>query len=93
MLADRFAFTIRVSGEIDGVSFFGGLLQLGNDLLVVALFRIGNYFVGRFEIVFDVNAQAFRRQIFDMADRGHHQIVLSEIFIDRFRLGGRFNYY
>ena len=28
-----------------------------------------------------------------MPDRGLNEIVLSEIFIDRFRLGGRFNYY
>jgi hypothetical protein len=26
-------------------------------------------------------------------DRGHHDEVLAEIFIDCFRLGGRFNYY
>src|SRR6266404_3677617 len=27
-----------------------------------------------------------------MPDRGHHDKVLAEVFIDRFRLGGRFDY-
>ena len=40
-----------------------------------------------------VDAQALGRQIFDMPDRGLHDEVLAEIFIDRFRLGGRFDDY
>jgi hypothetical protein len=37
VLADGFAFAIRVSGEIDCVRFFRRFLQFGDDLLVVAL--------------------------------------------------------
>jgi hypothetical protein len=70
VLADRFAFAIRVSREIDRFGFFGRLLQFRNDLLVVSFFVIGNDFVSRFEIVFDVDAETFRRQIFDVAYRG-----------------------
>jgi hypothetical protein len=36
MLADRFAFTIRVSGEIDRFCFFGRFFQFRDDLLVVS---------------------------------------------------------
>ncbi len=92
VLADRFAFAIRVSGKIDRVGGLRSLLQIRNDLLVVTLLGVGNDFVMRLEIILDVDAQVFRRQILDMPDRGHHDEVLAEIFIDRFRLGGRFDY-
>ena len=92
VLADRFAFTIRVGGQINCRGSLGGLLQIGNNLFVVALLRIGNDFVFRLEIILHVDAQALRRQILDMPDRGHHHEVLAEIFIDCFRLGGRFDY-
>ena len=86
------AFTIRVSGQIDCRGSLGGLLQIGNNLLVIALLTVGDDFVFRLEIILDVYAQALRRQILDVPDRGHHDEVLAEIFIDRFRLGGRFDY-
>ena len=70
MLADRFAFAIRVGGQIDRVSFFRRFLQFRDDPLVVAFLRIGDQFVSGFEIVVDVYTEAFRGQIFDMADRG-----------------------
>ena len=57
----------------------------------LALLGVGNDFVMRLEIILDVHAQVFRRQILDMPDRGHHDVVLAEVFIDRFRLGGRFD--
>jgi hypothetical protein len=93
VLADRFTFSIRVSREINCASFFGRLLQLGNNLFVVPFPGIRNYFVGRFEIIVDINPQAFGRQIFDVSYRGLNQIVLSQIFIYRLRLRRRFNYY
>jgi hypothetical protein len=58
MLADGFAFTIRVSGEIDRVSALRRPFQIGNDLLIVTLFRVGNDLVFRFEVVLDVDPQA-----------------------------------
>ena len=93
MLADCFAFAIRVSGEIDCFGFFRGFLELGNDLLVVSFFRIGNELVSGFEIVFDIDSETFRRQIFNVAYRGLNQIVLSQILVYGFRLCRRFNDY
>ncbi len=61
VLADRFAFAIRVGGKIDRVGLFRSLLQFGNDLLVVSFLRIGNEFVGRFEIVLDVDTEALSK--------------------------------
>ena len=93
VLADGFAFSIRVSGEIDRVSFPGRLLKIGNDLPIVALLGIRDDLVFRLEIVLHIDAQPFGRQIFDMPDRGLHDEVLAEILIDCFRLGRRFDYY
>jgi hypothetical protein len=92
MLADCFAFAVRVSCEIDSVCFFGGLLQLGNDLFIITLSSIGNYFIGRFEIVVNINSQSFRRQIFNMTYRGLNQIVLTQVFINCLGLCRRLNY-
>ena len=91
MLANRFAFAVRVGGKINRGGGLRGLLQIRHDFLVVALLGIGNDFVMRLEIILDVHAQVFRGQILDMPDRGHHDVVLAEIFIDRFRLGRRFD--
>ncbi len=91
MLADRFAFAIRVGREKDRVGGFRGLLQIRHDFPVVALLGVGDDFVMRLEIILDVDAQVFRGQILDMPDRGHHDVVLAEIFIDSFRLGRRFD--
>ena len=93
MLANRFTFSVRVSREIDVVCGFGGGLQLRNNLLIVSFFGIGNYFVGRFEIVVDINSQTLGRQILDVAYRGLNQIVLSQILVYGLRLRRRFNYY
>ena len=92
MLTDRFAFTIRVGGEINGSGGLGGLLQIGNNPFVVAFLRVGNDFVFRLKMILHIHAETFRRQVFDMPDRGHHNEVLAQVFIDRFRLGGRFDY-
>ena len=59
MLADCFAFPIRVGREIDSVSFFCGLLQFRNDPLIVSFLRVGDEFVRRLEIVFDVDSESF----------------------------------
>jgi len=77
VLADRFAFAIRVSREIDRVRFFRRFLQFRDDPLVVAFLRIGDQFVSGFEVVVDVDAESLLRQILDMTDRGLDQIVFS----------------
>ena len=91
VLADGLALAVRVGGKIDGVRVFGGLLQFRHDSFVVSFSGVRNYFVGWLEIIVDINSQAFGRQIFDVAYRGFNQIVLSQIFIDCFRLRRRFN--
>ena len=93
MLADGFTFTIRIGGEIDRLGSFRGLLQIGNNPFVVTLFRIRDNFVFRLKIILNIDAQTFRRQIFDVPDRGLHDEVLAQIFIDCFRLGRRFDDY
>src|SRR5207249_1619671 len=92
MLADRFALAIRVGREINCRSLFCSLLQVSNDLSVITLLGIGNDLVIRREIILDIHPEPLRRQIFDMPDRGLHDEVVAEIFIDRLRLGGRFYY-
>ena len=69
MLTNRLALSIRVSRKVNSVGRFGCLLQFSNDSLVITLAGIRNYFVSRFEIVVDIDAQSFRRQIFDVAYR------------------------
>jgi hypothetical protein len=77
VLADRFAFAIRVGGQIDRFGFFRAFFSSATIFLLFRFFESGNQLVSRFEIVFDVNAETFRRQIFDVAYRGLNQIVLS----------------
>jgi hypothetical protein len=77
VLADCFAFAIRVGGEIDSLQLLSQPSSARRRSLVVSFLRIGNQLVSRFEIVLDVNSETFRRQIFDVAYRGLNQIVLS----------------
>jgi hypothetical protein len=91
MLADGLAFSIRVSSEIYRVRFLRSLLQFCNDLFIISLASVGDNFVSGLEIMLDINTQRFRGQIFNVAYRGFNQIVLPQVFIDCFRLGGRFD--
>jgi hypothetical protein len=89
VLADGLALAVGVGGEVDGLGLLGGLLQLGDDLLVVALLRVRNQLVGRLEVVLHVHAEALRREVFDVAERGHHAIIWAEVFTNRLRLRRR----
>ena len=78
VLADRFAFTIRVSREKNAI---GGLrcgAQFFNDL-----FFAGNDFVDRLEIVVDIDTELALGQILHVAERGFHDKVLAQIFVNR----------
>ena len=92
MLADCFAFAVGVSGEINSISLFRGLLELRDDLLVISLPGVGNYLVGRLEIMLDVDTQTLRRQILDVAYRCFDQVIITQIFVDCLCLCRRFNY-
>src|SRR5262249_35197975 len=77
MLADCFAFASVGGCGINRFSFFCGLLQFRNDLLVVSFLRVRDELVRRLEVVIYIDSESLRRQIFDMAYRGLNQIVLS----------------
>ena len=78
VLADRFTFTIRVRSQKDALRRFGCRAEFLDDL-----FFSGNEFVGRLEIMIDIDAELAFRQILDVAKRGLHDEFLAEIFINR----------
>ena len=47
----------------------------------------------RLEIVIDIHTEVLHRKVLDMPDRGHDVVIGPEIFVDGFRLCGRFYYY
>src|SRR5581483_2831353 len=84
--ADGFAFTVGVGGDVNRLGVFGGFLQLSDDL-----FLARHDFVSRLEVVFDVHAEAFFREVLDVTDRGENFVIPAQIFVDRFRLRRRFD--
>ena len=83
---DGFPFAIGVSREIEHVSTFDGAGD-GGELL----FRIGIDFVMHGEIGIGLDGAVLARQIAHMAVGGEHRVIGTEIFVDGFRLGGRFD--
>jgi len=83
---NRFTFPVRVRREIDGIHRPGQLLQLGQNF-----FFSGDDDVIGFKVVVGIHAQRALRQIFDVAVRGLDGKSLSQIFLDGFRLGWRFD--
>ncbi len=88
MVADGFAFAVRIGCEVDVVGLFGGGFELGDELLFAF-----DDFVMRFEAVLDVDIEVLLGKILDVAKRGFDDEIATEIFVDRFRLGGRFDDY
>ena len=86
VLADRFAFTIRVRSEKDALSPFCCRAEFLDNL-----FFSRNEFVDRLEIVFDIDAQLALRQILDVAKRSLHHEFLAEIFVYRVGFCRRFH--
>ena len=58
VLTNSFAFAVWVSCEINRIGFPGRFLQFGNYLLVVSFSGVGNYFIGRFEIVVYIDTKS-----------------------------------
>ena len=83
VLANRFAFAVRVSGEQNAIRGPGGSAQFLDDF-----FFSGYDFVDRLEMVLDIDAELALRQVLDVAERGLHDEFLAEIFIDRVRFRG-----
>ena len=86
--ADGFPFAVRVGCQIDGFDAFGGLFQLTEQLAFAF-----DDFIARFEAVLDIHGQVFLGEILDMAQRRFDDVLLTQIFIDGFRLNWRFHDY
>ena len=85
---DRLALAIGVGRQDELV---GALDRLGD--VVEPLLRLGIDLPDHAEIGVGIDRAVLGRQVADMAERGQHLVAAAEIFIDRFRLGGRFYYY
>ena len=86
MRGNGFAFAVRVRRQINVVRGRRQLLQLDDNFLFT-----GNDDVISLEIVAGIHAQRALGQILDMPQRGLNREILPQIFLNRFRLGGRFD--
>ncbi len=86
MEADGFAFAIRVSRQVDRIHALGRRLQLRDELLLAF-----DDLIVRLEVLVDVHSQVLLRKILDVAERSLYDVLLAEIFADRFRLRRRFD--
>src|SRR5271155_3924106 len=81
-----FAFAIGIGRKVDVVGRKGKLFELGKYLLFP-----GNDDILGFEIVFDIDTEAALGQVFHVAVRSIDRESLAQIFLDSFRLSGRFD--
>ncbi len=79
-------FAVGIGGQIDGIGRLRQFLQPGDDLLLA-----GNNHVLGGEIVVEIDAERLLGQVFDVPKRSFNHITRAEIFLDRLRLGGRFD--
>src|SRR5215470_17449241 len=86
MRGDGLAFAVRIRRQINVVGRERQLLQLGQDLFFT---RDDDVF--GFEFVVDIDTEIALGQIFHMAERSFDRESLAQIFLDGFRLGGRFD--
>ena len=86
MRGDRLALAVRVRRQVNFVCRGGQLLQFPDDLLFA-----GNDDVFRVEIVININPQSALGQIFHVAKRRLDRVTLSQILLDGFCLGRRFD--
>ena len=81
VVADRLAFPVRVSGQIDRL----GLLRCSAQL-VDQRFLAFNHRVGGLEAVLDIDGQFFFGQILHVPQRSLDHIVLPQVLVDGSRL-------
>ena len=86
MPGDRFAFTIRIGREIEGL----GAVERVNDGADL-FFGSGVDRPVHFEIFVRPNRTIFRRQVAHMSIGCQHRVSITEILVDGLGLGGRFN--
>ena len=83
---DGLAFAILVGGEVQ----LAGVLE-GRSEVLHHVPAAGGQLVGRFEAVVDVDGQALRGQVGNVAHRGAHVEVVAQETGDGLRLGRRFD--
>ena len=88
MPADRLALAVRVGREDQSV---GGLRRVLNILQPLRL--VGVKLPLHRKAVVGIDRAVFRRQVANMAIAGEYLEIATEIFLDRFRLCGRFDNY
>ena len=86
MPRDRLSFSIGVGGKINQIRFFGRIDDVLDDFRFAA-----DHFVGRLEIIFQIDAQIAFGKILDMPDRRHDLKIFPQIFFQGLGLRGRFN--
>ena len=86
MLADCFAFTVRIGGQVNRLRFLRRRAQLAHNF-----FLRGNDGVLRGEVVVDIHSQLVLGEILDMTYRGLDRVSTAQVFRDGPGLGGRLN--
>jgi len=81
---DGLALAVGVRGEVDRVGRPGGLLELGDDLLL----RLEDL-VGGAEVVLDVDPERVAGQVLHVAHGGPDVELRAEVFLDGLHLRGR----
>ena len=77
MPGDGFPFAVRVGCEIDVVAGLGGLLQVGDDLLLA----LDGLVVG-FKVVVEVDADLALGQVTDVSHGGLDGVAIAQVASD-----------
>ena len=88
MPGDRLSLAVQVCRQVERVGGLGGGLERCDHF-----FSSGHHLVGRLEIVFDIDIDAFAGQVADVPHRGLDLKAGAKVLIDRLGLGRRFDNY
>ena len=70
MPRDGLSLTVRVSSYQNIIGLTGKLFQLADNL-----FLAGNNFIAGFVIIVEIQSDLLFGKVFNMADRGEHQVI------------------
>ena len=70
MPRDGLSLTVRVSSYQNIIGLTGKLFQLADNL-----FLAGNNFIAGFVIIVEIQSDLLFGKVFNMADRGKHQVI------------------
>ena len=83
---NRFAFPIRVGGQVNMFRFFGGFHDF------VHMFHgFGGNFIFHGEVVVRIDCAVFLDEVAHMAERGKHFEIAAQVFFDGFDFVGGFD--